>query len=673
LLRYVERATFGAVTELSPLSHTGYHLRTLGTLALVGPRGEPVLGAHGNHRRRLALLSALAVAGRTGRSRDQLLALFWPEATQARARHSLDQLLYALRSSVTEEVFAGVNPVRLNPDAVGSDVGNFVTALERGDDADAVSEYRGPFLDGFYLGNSPDFEQWVEAERARLADRYSEALERVARGAEAAGDYRVAVRSWRTLIDADPMSTRNAAGLVRALMHAGEHAAALQYAEHHEVVVARELGTTAGPAIAELVAELRGGPNARTVVAIRATAMPRYPEPPAVMAEDAVHLHDSELAPTSLRLPSAMPKRRIAPYAVGAALVLAAVAAALRLPVSSSERAMPLSDERAVARIQRGLAPSLAAYELYLHGNDPTLYRSDSGARVALGYFQRAIDLDPRYAAAYAGLAQMHVRLATTRDTAITLRERLRLGEQAALTAVALDDSSADAHAALSVVRKNDYQFALAEVELKRAVALERGTARFYEWLVQLYVLMDRPAEALVEARRALALDPLGATANAELAHAMLADGRCDEALAQLAPLRLLQPPLLRAADFAAQSYACKGMWTDAIAEVQRISPTVGPRGQALLGFLLARAGRTAEARQILGTFLERSRRRGDVSGEIAMVYAGLGDRERSFAWLERARVERTLVLDHLPVILDRLRPDPRVELIRRRLGFESR
>jgi Flp pilus assembly protein TadD len=210
-------------------------------------------------------------------------------------------------------------------------------------------------------------------------------------------------------------------------------------------------------------------------------------------------------------------------------------------------------------------------------------------------------------------------------------------------------------------------------VELKRAVALERGTARFHEWLVQLYVLMDRPAEALVEAHRALELDPLGATANAELAHAMLADGRCDEALAQLAPLRLLQPPLLRAADFAAQGYACKGMWADAIAEVQRISPNVGPRGPALLGFLLARAGRTAEARQILGTLLERSRRRGDVSGEIAMLYAGLGDRERTFAWLERARVERTLVLDHLPVILDRLGPDPRVEPIRRRLGFENR
>lgn len=361
---------------------------------------------------------------------------------------------------------------------------------------------------------------------------------------------------------------------------------------------------------------------------------------------------------------------------------MAAGAAALRLSASTRETDIATAVARelgvrpgrsALARIKRRPTPSLAAYEAYLHGNDPTLYRSDSGARTALGYFQRAIALDPRYAAAYAGVAQMHIRLATTKDTAISLRERLRLGERAARTAVALDDSSADAHAALSVVRKNDYDFALAEAELKRAVALEPTTARFHEWLVQLYVLRGRPADALVEARRALELDPLSAPANAELAHAMLADGRCDEALAQLAPLRLLQPPLLRAADFAAQGYACKGMWADAIAEIQRMSPIPGPRGHALLGFLLARAGRTAEAQQILGALLERSQRRGDVAGEIAMVYAGLGDRERTLAWLEHARDERTLVLDHLPIILDRFQPDPRIELIRHRLGLVSR
>src|SRR5207248_1403425 len=85
--------------------------------------------------------------------------------------------------------------------------------------------------------------------------------------------------------------------------------------------------------------------------------------------------------------------------------------------------------------------------------------------------------------------------------------------------------------------------------ELKRAVALEPTNARFHEGLVQLYAMTQRPAEALVEARRALELDPLSPTANAEVANALLANDRCDEALAQLEKLRSLRPPLNRAVD----------------------------------------------------------------------------------------------------------------------------
>jgi DNA-binding SARP family transcriptional activator len=148
-----------------------FRLRTFGPPALLGGQEDTVLGQHGHHRRRLALLAVLAASGDHGRSRDQLLLLFWPEATQSRARHSLDQLLYALRSSLAESVFAGVNPVRLNPEIITSDVGAFNSALERGDLEAAVAEYHGPFVDGFYLGDAPEFERWAEAERARVATR----------------------------------------------------------------------------------------------------------------------------------------------------------------------------------------------------------------------------------------------------------------------------------------------------------------------------------------------------------------------------------------------------------------------------------------------------------------------------------------------------------------------
>src|SRR5512132_3125759 len=101
--------------------------------ALVAPSGDTMLGTHGHHRRRLALLAVLAAAGEAGRTRDQLLLLFWPDATESRARHSLDQLLYALRSSIGESVFVGVNPVTINPQLVTSDVGRFNLAIGRGD------------------------------------------------------------------------------------------------------------------------------------------------------------------------------------------------------------------------------------------------------------------------------------------------------------------------------------------------------------------------------------------------------------------------------------------------------------------------------------------------------------------------------------------------------------
>jgi DNA-binding SARP family transcriptional activator len=141
------------VTDTSAKSHSAdrYRLRTFGTLTLAGPEDDTLLGKHGHQHRRLALLSVLAAAGEQGRSRDQLLLLFWPDATQSRARHSLERLLYAIRSSIDEALFAGVNPVRLNPDVVGSDVAEFQSALQRGDLEGAVEAYREPFLDGFYL------------------------------------------------------------------------------------------------------------------------------------------------------------------------------------------------------------------------------------------------------------------------------------------------------------------------------------------------------------------------------------------------------------------------------------------------------------------------------------------------------------------------------------------
>jgi serine/threonine-protein kinase len=146
----------------------------------------------------------LAAAGAEGRSRDHLLVFFWPESTQTKARHSLDQLLYAIRRSMEDSPFVGSNPLRLNSDAVASDLADFHAALQRGDFEGAVKQYRGPFLEGFYLSDAPEFEQWVGSERASLQRAYSGALEHLARDAQARKDDAAAVHWWRKLADTDP-------------------------------------------------------------------------------------------------------------------------------------------------------------------------------------------------------------------------------------------------------------------------------------------------------------------------------------------------------------------------------------------------------------------------------------------------------------------------------------
>jgi tetratricopeptide (TPR) repeat protein len=290
-----------------------------------------------------------------------------------------------------------------------------------------------------------------------------------------------------------------------------------------------------------------------------------------------------------------------------------------------------------------------------------------------LEYFRQALALDPDYAAAYAGLARMHKRIALGDDTELSRPDRLALAEQAALKAVALDDSSGDAHATLSLIRRDNYEMASAETELKRAVALEPTNARFREYLVQLFVLTERPADALVEGRRALELDPLSPTANAEVAHALLANRRCDEALAQLDKLRSLRPPLNRAAAIAAQCYARKQMWPEAIAEMQRVSVNAGPRGQAILGYMLGRGGRADEARRILGALLDRSRRINGGAFDVAIVYAGLGENDQALTWLDKAVDDRSLGFHWLPAIADDLRRDPRFDSFRQGLGQRRR
>jgi DNA-binding SARP family transcriptional activator/TolB-like protein len=236
-----------------------FSLRLLGDPVLLGP-GGPVTG-RASYRRRLALLSILAVARGRPVGRERIIGLLWAEYPSDAARHTLSEALYVLRKELGDALFTSVgDEVALNPEVMASDVDEFRAAVEACRLEDAVRAYRGPLLDGFYVSDAPEFEEWVEGERDRLARAYAQALEGLALAAEGGGEWTRAAEWWRRLAAHDRYSSRVAMRLVRALEAAGDRMAALRFAGAHAVLLREELGGEPDRELAALVERLRAEP-----------------------------------------------------------------------------------------------------------------------------------------------------------------------------------------------------------------------------------------------------------------------------------------------------------------------------------------------------------------------------------------------------------------------------
>ncbi len=243
------------MAQSSLLPARNYRLETFGKVSLTGGSA----GSLSHQRRRLALLTPLAAAGKRGLSRDQLIGILWPEAMGDTGRHSLEQLLHAVRRALGESVFTGTNPLVLNAGVISSDVNDFNRALADSSLRVAVDVYAGPFLEGFYLDQAAEFERWAATERSRLETRYCEALSRLASEAESNRSFEEAIGWRRKLVETDPVSSRHALGLMRALVAAGDQTAALQHSRIYEALVRQELDSSPDPTITDYVASLRAG------------------------------------------------------------------------------------------------------------------------------------------------------------------------------------------------------------------------------------------------------------------------------------------------------------------------------------------------------------------------------------------------------------------------------
>lgn len=231
-----------------------FTLRLLGGVALENERGP--LSGRSVQKRRLALLALIALSPGRTISRDKLVAYLWPEGDTEQVRHLLSVALHELRKALGEALMTRAGDLRLSED-FRSDVEMFEGALSAGDSSQAISVYGGPFLDGFYLSDAPEFERWVEEERKRLEGRYCTALEDFAAEQTQAADYKAAVELCGRLVVMDPYNSRRAIGYMQALARAGDRAGAIQHARVHEIMLREEFGMEVGAEIAALAARLR--------------------------------------------------------------------------------------------------------------------------------------------------------------------------------------------------------------------------------------------------------------------------------------------------------------------------------------------------------------------------------------------------------------------------------
>ena len=317
------------------------------------------------------------------------------------------------------------------------------------------------------------------------------------------------------------------------------------------------------------------------------------------------------------------------------------------------------------------------AYEAYLKGRYYASKRTEKDLKKSIEYFQQAIEKDPNYASAYSGMADAYALLGFRGN--LPSNEALSKAKAAALKAVELDDSLADAHASLAFIAEiHEWDWATAEREYKRALELNPGYAAGHNWYAGYLMYVGRFDEGIAEAKRARDLDPLSLPVNNALAGRLLVAGRVDEALEQLKKTLEMDPRFASAHQTLGWAYLNMGKHEEAIQEFQQalqLSGTDDTDHMVDLGFAYAAAGKREQARKILAK-LQKLHEQGVVpSGSIAILYGSLGELDEAFAWLEKAYEERDPELTYIKVPARRFEPlrhDPRYQDMLRRMGLPT-
>ena len=313
------------------------------------------------------------------------------------------------------------------------------------------------------------------------------------------------------------------------------------------------------------------------------------------------------------------------------------------------------------------------AYESYLKGRYFWNKRTAEGLKVALAYFNEAIEEDPKYAKAYSGLADTYALLGDWQYAVMSPKEAFPKAKAAAIKALELDNTLGEAHNSLAFVRDGfDWNLDAGGKEFQRAIELNPGYATAHHWYAWHLSLLGRFDEAIVEMRKAENLDPLSLIINADLAELLGLAHSYDDSIRQSLKTIEMDPNFALAHNQLGQAYLQKGMYAEAVAELQRAVKLSGdsPTCSANLARAYVASGQRSEALKLLGDLKKRSNPGYSNAAEIAMIYASLGDTDQAMNWLEKGFEERFNPGVLLRPGFDPLRSDPRFQNLLRRIGL---
>jgi len=329
------------------------------------------------------------------------------------------------------------------------------------------------------------------------------------------------------------------------------------------------------------------------------------------------------------------------------------------------------SQERAALKNVRVANPQ--AYESYLKGRYFWNKRTADGLKVALAYFNQAIDEDQKYAPSYSGLADTYALLGDWQYAVMTPKEALPKAKAAAIKALELDPALGEAHNSLAFCLDGfDWDFLSAGKEFRRAIELNPGYATAHHWYAWHLSLSGQYAEAIAEMRKAENMDPLSLIIKTDLAELLLLSHSYDESIRQSRKTIEMDPNFPLAHNQLGQAYLQKRMLDDAISELQKaVQLSAGsPTCLANLARAYAASGKKSEAVKLLSDLKKRSDPGYSHASEIAVIYAALGDKNQAMAWLEKGYEERFNPGVLLRPGFDPLRSDPSFQELMHRIGL---